>query len=82
MTGSSKSPGSSTYSPGIQLAFSWLRWFFLSLLGFVMACIASASLKAVLVVETLLQVGIQCFIPLVVFTFCLISGMVVLESFK
>ena len=70
------------YSPPVKLAFSAIRWLFLFLLGFSLACIFSASLNAPQVVTLLLQLFSVCLKPLVVLTFCSVAIAVFLESLK
>ena len=70
------------YSPVVNLAFRVLKWLFLFIAGFTIACTISVSLKAPDVAHTLLQLMTVSLTPLIAFTLCVIAGAVILESVK
>jgi hypothetical protein len=70
------------YSLIVRMGFRTLRWLFLFLIGFLIACVMSASLQAKPVVDTLLSIMPAMLPPLIVLTLCVIAGAAILESLK
>lgn len=72
----------SDYSNYVRLGFRALKWLFLFLVGFSIACIVSASLQAPEVVDALISLMSMILAPLIVLTLCIIIGCAVLESVR
>ncbi len=70
------------YSTVVRLGFKALKWLFLFLIGFSIACVVSASLKAPQVLETLISLMSMILAPLIVLTLCVMVGAAILESLK
>lgn len=75
-------PARSDYSPTVKLAFSVLRWFFLFLTGFTVACLFSAILQATIVVEILIHLLSRSIGPLAILTFCTVTIATISESLR
>jgi hypothetical protein len=74
--------GFNRYSPAVNLAFGVLKWLFLFIVGFVIACVVSYTMGAQDVVNMLLQLMQLCFVPLTIFTLCVITIVTILESLQ
>lgn len=72
----------SDYSTVVRLGFKALKWLFLFLIGFSIACVVSASLQAPQVLETLISLMSMILAPLIVLTLCVMAGAAILESLK
>jgi len=72
----------SDHSNYIRLGFRALKWLFLFLVGFSIACVVSASLRAPEVVATLTSLMSLLLAPMVVLTLCIIIGCAILESLR
>lgn len=72
----------SDYSSYVRLGFRALKWLFLFLVGFSIACVVSASLRAPEVVATLTSLMSLLLAPMVVLTLCIIIGCAILESLR
>lgn len=70
------------YSTVVRLSFKALKWLFLFLVGFSIACVVSASLQAPQVLETLTTLMSMILAPLIVLILCVMVGAAVLESLK
>lgn len=70
------------YSTTIKLAFNALKYFSLFLVGTGIAFVISASLQATTVVNILISLFSQVFVPIVVVTFSIVAIAIILESFK
>ncbi|MDX2240228.1 MAG: hypothetical protein NW224_06050 [Leptolyngbyaceae cyanobacterium bins.302] len=70
------------YSTVIRLGFKALKWLFLFLIGFSIACVVSASLQAEPVLAALISLMSMILAPLIVLTLCVLIGAAVLESLK
>lgn len=70
----------SHYSPAVNLAFSVLKWLFLFVVGFVIACIVSATMGASDIVQTLVKLMELCLVPLTIFTLCVVATVTIFES--
>ncbi|MBF2029802.1 MAG: hypothetical protein IGS48_24115 [Oscillatoriales cyanobacterium C42_A2020_001] len=72
----------SDYSTVVRLGFKALKWLFLFLIGFSIACVVSASLQAPQVLETLTSLMSMILAPLIVLTLCVMVAAAILESLK
>lgn len=70
------------YSPLLKLGFQAVKWFFLFMSGFSIACVISACLDATGVISVLQMLASKAFGPLAVLTFCIVAIVAVLESFR
>ncbi|MDX2232777.1 MAG: hypothetical protein NW220_24315 [Leptolyngbyaceae cyanobacterium bins.349] len=70
------------YSVVVRLGFRALKWLFLFLIGFSIACVVSASLGATPVLATLNGLISIILAPLIVLTLCVMIGVAILESLK
>lgn len=70
------------YSGVVRLGFRVLKWLFLFLMGFSVACVLSASLQAQSVLSVLMGLVSMTLVPLVVLTLCVLLGVAILESLK
>lgn len=70
------------YSMVVRLGFKALKWLFLFLIGFSIACVVSASLQASQVLSALTNLMSLILAPLIVLTLCVMIGAAVLESLK
>ncbi len=70
------------YSTVVRLGFKSLKWLFLFLIGFSIACVVSASLQAPQVLGALTSLMSTILAPLIVLTLCVMVGAAVLESLK
>ena len=70
------------YSSIFRLGFKALKWLFLFLVGFAIACVVSASLQAPQVLEALISLMSAILAPLIVLILCIIAGAAILESLK
>lgn len=75
-------PAHSDYSPTVRLAFGVLRWFFLLIAGFSIACLFSASLQATTAVEILVHLLSRSIGPLAILSFCTVAIAVISESLR
>jgi hypothetical protein len=73
---------SNEYSSVVKLGFKALRWLFLFLAGFAIACVVSASLQASEVVAALNSLMSLILAPLIVLTLCVMAGAAIFESLK
>lgn len=73
---------SNEYSSTIKLAFGFLKFFSLFMLGTGIAFVISASLQATSVVSILTGLLSLVFIPIAVMTFFIVAIAIILESFK
>ncbi len=71
-----------TYSGVVRLGFRALKWLFLFLMGFSVACVLSASLQAQSVLTVLMGLVSMTLVPLVLLTLCILLGVAILESLK
>lgn len=70
------------YSTVVRLGFKALKWLFLFLIGFSIACVVSASLQAQPVLSALITLMSMILAPLIVLTLCVMIGAALLESLK
>jgi hypothetical protein len=70
------------YSTIVRLSFKALKWLFLFLIGFSIACVVSASLQAPQVLAALISLMSMILAPLIVLTLCVMVGTAILESLK
>lgn len=70
------------YSTVVRLGFKALKWLFLFLVGFSIACVVSASLQAPQVLDTLISLMSMIIAPLIVLILCVMAGAAILESLK
>lgn len=70
------------YSAVVRLGFKALKWLFLFLIGFSIACVVAASLQVPQVLSALTNLMSLILAPLIVLTLCVMVGSVVLESMK
>jgi PIN domain len=70
------------YSFVINVGVRVLKWLFLFMVGFLIACIVSASLQAQPVVDKLLNLIPAMLPPLIGLTLCIMVGAAILESLK
>lgn len=70
------------YSNIVRMGFKALKWLFLFLFGFSIACVVSASLQAPQVLAALISLMSMILAPLIVLTLCVIAGAAMLESLK
>jgi len=76
------SEASNDYSTVVRLGFKALKWLFLFLIGFSIACVVSASLQASQVLAALTSLMSMILAPLIVLTLCVMIGAALLESLK
>jgi uncharacterized coiled-coil protein SlyX len=74
--------GGNEYSTVVRLGFKALKWLFLFLIGFSIACVVSASLQAQPVLTALITLMSMILAPLIVLTLCVMIGAALLESLK
>ena len=70
------------YSTVVRLGFKALKWLFLFLIGFSIACVVSASLQVPHVLAALISLMSMILAPLIVLTLCVMAGAAILESLK
>jgi hypothetical protein len=72
----------SNYSSVVKLSFRLLKWLFLSLIGFSLACVVSASLQSPQVLQALISLMSTVLAPLIVLMLCILAGAIVIESLR
>lgn len=70
------------YGPLLKLGFQAIKYFFLFIAGFSIACVISACLDATQVLNVLQVLASKAFGPLSALTFCIVAIVVLLESFQ
>jgi hypothetical protein len=70
------------YSIVVRLGFKSLKWLFLFLIGFAIACIVSASLQAPQVLQALISLMSAILAPLIVLVLCVMAVAAIIESLK
>jgi len=70
------------YSTVARMGFKALKWLFLFLVGFSIACVVSASLQLPQVLGALTSLISLVLAPLIVLTLCVLAGTAILESLK
>ncbi len=73
---------SNDYSTVVRLGFRALKWLFLFLIGFAIACVVSASLQAPQVLQALMSLISTIVVPLIVLILCVMVGAAIVESLK
>lgn len=73
---------SNDYSIVVKLGFRALKWLFLFLVGFAIACVVSASLQAPQVLQALISLISTILTPLIVLILCVMAGAAIVESLK
>lgn len=73
---------SNDYSNVAKLGFRALKWLFLFLIGFAIACVVSASLQAPQVLQALISLMSTVVAPLIILILCVVVGAVIVESLK
>lgn len=76
------SENSSDYSTIVRLGFRALKWLFLFLIGFAIACVVSASLQASQVLDALISLMSTILAPLIVLILCVMAAAAIVESLK
>ena len=71
-----------SYSGAVRLGLRVLKWLFLFLMGFSVACVLSASLQAQPALTALMGLVSTILVPLMVLTLCVLLGVAVMESLK
>jgi hypothetical protein len=74
--------GSSDYSTVVRLGFRALKWLFLFLIGFAIACVVSATLQAPGVLQALISLMSTIMAPLIVLILCVMIAAALFESLK
>lgn len=70
------------YSTVVRLSFRALKWLFLFLIGFAIACVVAASLQAQPALAALISLMSMILAPLIVLTLCVMIGAAIVESLK
>lgn len=73
---------SNDYSTVVRLGFRALKWLFLFLIGFAIACVVSASLQAPQVLQALMSLISTIVVPLIVLILCVMVGAAIVESLR
>lgn len=73
---------SNDYSTIVRMGFRALKWLFLFLIGFAIACVVSASLQAPQVLQALISLMSTILAPLIVLVLCVMAAAAIIESLK